>query len=323
MRTGDAGITTSNWGAYPWLTVLFNNPSQINQDGPDGEDRIGDLCEGDDDRDGIWESYDNGMADDDNCPYKYNPDQLDTQNPAGVGDACNARTTFVLLRSLESAIEGGGTPRCLTRAGLDTLGGNWISDTLKNMVPCDASDTNQHWYMKAVNPNDLDAGVQFFDAAARSTTSNGRLTTYGVAYSDGQTGANAENRTRVNEMRLLQTSDAGLNGQNAESVSTCGWGAFACYREHDRADPVFHLRAAAPSNDYDENTHPWYIDTNFNFNFANSGFTNIGAGSCMTYSTGWGVDIGSSGDSEFCSTGARWRWAIWVGGTDSPWNGEW
>lgn len=317
MRTGDADITLANAGSYPWLTMLFNNPSQINQD----NDRLGDLCENDDDRDGIWASYDNGMAADDNCPYKYNPSQEDTQNPVGVGDACNVRTTFVLLRSLESAVEGAGVPRCLTRRGL--TGSNWVSDTLKNMDPCDPDDLNQRWYMKAVNPNDLLGGVQFFDAPARSTTSNNRLTTYGVAYSDGQTGANAENRTRVNEMRLLQTSNAGLNGQNGESVSTCGWGAFACYREHDRADPVFHLRSAAPSSNYNENTHPWYIDTNFYYNFANSGFTNIGAGSCMTYTSGWGVDIGSQGDSEFCSDGARWRWAIWVGGEESPWNGIW
>ena len=324
MRTGDAPLTGGALGSYPWIRMLYSNGAQVNLD----EDRVGDLCENDVDRDGIWASYDNGMANNDNCPYIANPGQEDTLYPPGVGDACNVRTTFVLLRSLESA--QGGTPQCLTRAGLTGTG--WVSDTLKNMAACNPADTNQRWYMKAVNPNDLNAGVEFYNNASRNSNSDFRLTSFGYAVSDGAYAANPDNFTRVDEMRLLRTDNTTLKGQNDDSVSACGWGAGACYRTEERADPVFFFRAAASSTVYIENMHPWYIDTSFGtgrngvtypYPFANSGWTNIGKNSCMTYSSGWGVDIGSSGDGEFCAAGARWRWAIWVGATDSPWNGVW
>lgn len=325
MRTGDLPVNSSNYGSYPWLKVLYNNAAQINMD---VDDRIGDLCENDTDRDGIWASYDNGMADNDNCPYIANPGQEDTQYPPGVGDACNVRTTFVLLRSLESA--QGGTPQCLTRAGLTGTG--WVSDTLKNMVTCNPNDTNQRWYMKALNPNDLNAGVEFYNNSSRNSNSDFRLTAYGEA----KTWDYGNKETRVNEVRLLRTDNAGLKGQNDDSVSACV--VWPCSRSQERADPVFFLRAAGSSNLYIENIHPWYIDTSFGtgrngvtypYPFANSDWTNLGKTSCMTYSAGFGVDLDSVGDTiepgrpGYCGAGASWRWAIWVGATDSPWNGEW
>lgn len=322
MRTGDPQVTTSNWGSYPWLRMLYSNTSQSNLDqvsatNPDG-DRIGDLCENDDDRDGIWESYD-GLAgfDNDNCPYIANPGQEDTMYPPGVGDACNVRATFVLLRSYQSYINSsGGVPMCLTHAGLSRT--NWVSEEMHTMVPCNPNDAGQRWYMKAVNPNDREAGVEFYDNASRDKATSSRLAAYGYA----KTWDYGNAQTRVDELRLVNVNDTKVKSENADSVSKCS--VWPCNRSADRADPIWWPEPAVATNDYQQNMHPWYIKTNFNFHFANSSWTNIGAGNCMTYADGnWGVDIDSDGEPYACSTGARWRWAIWVGGTDSPWNGVW
>ncbi len=311
LRVGDPALSSGDLGSSPWSRLLHYNPNQYNSDG----DTLGELCEDDSDFDGIYTSNGDPV---DNCPSNYNPGQEDTQFPIGVGDACNVRSTFVLLRSLESQIDTGGTPYCLTHAGMDRS--NWVSQTMHSMVACDPDDVNQRWYMKAVNPNDLLAGVEFYDAETRDKNSDSRLVAYGRAISDGQAAADANNYYRVDEVRLVTATDSRINQEN-DDFSACGWGALSCNREWDRADPIWYPRAAAASNDIDEASHPWYIDSNFNFNFSPT-LTNNGA-SCLTYSSGWGVDIGSNGDGEYCNTGYRWRWAIWVSGSNAPWTGVW
>jgi len=56
------------------------NPDQADHEG----DRIGDVCDDDDDNDG-WDDID------DNCPWIYNPDQADAEDD-GLGDVCDECT---------------------------------------------------------------------------------------------------------------------------------------------------------------------------------------------------------------------------------------
>ena len=65
------------------------NTNQLNSDG----DLLGDLCDDDDDNDGVPDLMendfdgDNYLNDSDNCPWVANSDQLDSDGD-GVGDAC-------------------------------------------------------------------------------------------------------------------------------------------------------------------------------------------------------------------------------------------
>ncbi len=353
-----------NFASNTWLKMLYHNPSQYNTDG----DRIGELCEDDYDRDGVYaDNIPQNIPEEDhiywvdNCPHTpqlkggvalwetsdftseltgyYSSTETDVTTAAG--DDCDVRRTFVMLRSLESQNQT-GTPRCLVKQALAnedgnghpafSAGGGWVSDTMHVMLPCDPTDTRQHFYMKAVNNTDLDAGVEFFTDPTRDQNSDSRLAAYGWQRTNGTWSgrcAGAEGTTtRVDEMRLVNVNDAAIRNQNDDNVGNCA----GTSRAEDRLDPIWWPEPTTSAATLDEVQHPWYIYTNFNFHFKNDwSDSNIGA-TCMTWAQGWGVDLDSNGDADnirYCppgqgdTIGTTGRWAIWVGGNDVPWNGKW
>ena len=340
MRKGDPDIT--NLGAYPWLTMLFSNASQLNTDG----DRVGELCENDFDRDGVYEdNIPSSVADEDkkywrdNCPFtpQLNPDgepwninggpayfwATETDETTAAGDACDVRMTFVMLRSLESKKQDGSTPRCLAKV---PKGDNWISDIVNGDMPvCDPSDENQRFYIKAVNNTNLDAGIEFYTDALRDQNSSSRLGAYGYQEKDHDGCVWAQgSKTYVTDLRLLNRNDTFIKNENKEVVSGCGG-----RRSVDRADPIWYPVQAQTASNYDEFTHPWYIHTDFNFSFTNSEADNeIVGGTCIVWSPGFGSDVNAaecprSDPKKTNELGAKGRWAIWVGGNEVPWNGVW
>lgn len=325
MRVADNPVT--DLGEYPWLRLLFSNESQFDSD----KDRIGELCEDDRDRDGIY--ADNlSVSLPDNCPSVYNPDQFDTLHPSGVGDACNARSTFVMLRSLKSKQDsvGGNSPLCLAQPA--SVSSN--TTNVRDMLPCDASDPRQRFYMKAVNGVNLNEGVEFYTNASRSQGSASRLVAFGREQIDngcetwlGNTGGTY---TWVEEVKLVNRDDVYVKDVNDDKI-----GNAACSGTRDRIDPIWYPRRAplVATDSLEDTQYPWYIDTKFDFYFRyNDGerTTAEDRKSCLTYGAGFGVDLDHLGpvpDKDpqqfYCSEGSDWRWAIWVGGADAPWNGEW
>jgi hypothetical protein len=146
MRKGDTAV--NSLGAYPWITMLYSNKNQRNIDG----DRIGDLCEDDTDRDGIY--LGNGSPED-SCPTVNDP----SNNPG----ACTIDSAdFVMFKNQN-------TLTCMTHAGFmgeDDPGG------IQNFTPgsstagrqlqwaaCNVDDLNQRFYV-ALSPSDSDPGLK-------------------------------------------------------------------------------------------------------------------------------------------------------------------
>lgn len=356
----DPIVISSNAGAYPWLRMMYNNPSQSNIDGLStsnlGGDRIGDLCEDDDDRDGIWASYDgihgtqiamptpnspnaayypdyafraSGYiaAAPDNCPAMHNPGQEDTKQPQGVGDACNVRVNYVLLRSYESQhdmAQGGGEPMCLTHEGL--INTNLFSSTMHTMKVCNSEDVNQRWYMRAVNNLNLDDGVEFYTNETRNPATASRLIAFGQQIEEDCSLAGKTSWTRVQEMRLVNKDNTALRNENAKNYNR---GGGSCNERKDRGDPIWYpelVFSQGEEGSYEELQYPWVIRTGFNFSFGDP-HRNEGVNACITYAQGgWGVDIDSTGEAHSCVThgvGMKHRWSIWAGGEGAAWNGVW
>lgn len=359
----DPVVTADNSGSYPWLKMMYNNPSQSNIDGlstsnPEG-DRIGDLCEDDDDRDGIWASYDgiegsqipmptsnhpnaqyypdyafreSGFisAKPDNCPAIYNPDQTDSKQPFGVGDACNVRTTFVMLRNYQSkkdnVIDGVETPMCLTHEGF--INSNLFSSPMKMaMKTCDPDDINQRWYMRAVNGINIDGGVEFYTNETRSPATASRLAAWGEQIEEDCSVGSKRSWTKIDHLRLVNRDNTALNNQNAKTYNK---GGGSCNERNARGDVIWYpeLMVNESTDVYDELQYPWQIRTLFDFNF-NDPYRNNGINACISYANagdGWTVDIDGEGERYSCITHPgelRHRWSIWAGSDEAPWNGEW
>lgn len=158
MRIGDLPVA---YGSN-WLRTLYANRNQSNTDG----DRTGDLCENDDDRDGVWADYNNQVGKkNDNCPYTYNPDQADNYPVAndtsgGAGDACNIRQTFILLKNQKRG-------ECITHYNFSTNN----SYTALGWAACDQANPAQRWYFKentAETPPANSAVAQLWQTQARN-----------------------------------------------------------------------------------------------------------------------------------------------------------
>lgn len=115
-RTGDAPISIA--GAEPWIELLYKNASQTNGDANSTQnDRVGDLCEADADKDLVFSDYNDDPGQNDNCPGVYNPKVGGVQPDAdgnGLGDACDVKNTYVLIRSLGAAYTNASNPAVKT-----------------------------------------------------------------------------------------------------------------------------------------------------------------------------------------------------------------
>ena len=168
LRKGDDPIASGSLGPHPWLRMLFSNKEQLDNDG----DRIGELCEDDRDRDGIYaDNLTETPAD--NCPGTYNPDQTDNivnrdadGNLLSVGDLCDVSETYVLIQSMTDG-------KCLTHGGVDPGANN--KSKIGQMVDCNPFDVNQRFYMNLRWDQDdsepLNDHFHFFTKEIRDHTS--------------------------------------------------------------------------------------------------------------------------------------------------------
>ncbi len=158
MRKGDSPVASSlATDDYPWITMRYNNPSQRNTDG----DRVGELCEEDDDRDGVY--TDNG------APYDTCTAVMDPSNHPGrcTIDAEDSfrNPVFVLFKNMYKT-NATGTPMCITHHGFkappSTDNGNDLVSSGKASslawAVCNPADLTQRFYVQdsGDNPRTLD-----------------------------------------------------------------------------------------------------------------------------------------------------------------------
>ncbi|MCY4046449.1 MAG: hypothetical protein OXE99_15410 [Cellvibrionales bacterium] len=165
-RNTDDNVAFSDLGDYPWLRMLFANESQLNTDG----DRIGELCEDDADRDGVY--ADNVPPEIlksfpeqvkywvDNCPDTQQLDAFgqpwnitednamsldgyyattETDPDSVAGDACDIRKQFVTIKIHE--LVGGQCVGTNTQF-VDCMVNGRVNDAAK-------------WYMNKENDPDI------------------------------------------------------------------------------------------------------------------------------------------------------------------------
>ena len=145
MRKGDDDIAqTLASDDHPWITMRYSNTNQVDSDG----DGIGELCEDDGDRDGIY--TDNGQPFD-TCTQVYDP----TNNPGQCTiDATNSsgEPVFALFKNMHNG-------QCLSHnrfrgvptdtGGVKDFGhGNTDDGELLRWVACDATDDAQKFYIE-------------------------------------------------------------------------------------------------------------------------------------------------------------------------------
>jgi len=148
MRQGDDDIADALDPDYPWIDMRYSNANQLDSDG----DRVGELCEDDDDRDGIY--ADNGV------PYDTCPQIYDESNSAGqcTIDAENSekKPVFVLFKNMYKTEEN-GYPTCLSHRrfqGVPTGTGGEADfltsqdGRLLEWKQCSASDLAQHFFVE-------------------------------------------------------------------------------------------------------------------------------------------------------------------------------
>jgi hypothetical protein len=84
------------WTAAQDLACFHCPPRAQNSQRDTDGDGIGDVCDTDDDNDGVLDWNDN-------CPLVPNPDQQDT-NGRGVGDACVRATAMRCCKGVNSTV---------------------------------------------------------------------------------------------------------------------------------------------------------------------------------------------------------------------------
>ncbi|NRB37613.1 MAG: thrombospondin type 3 repeat-containing protein [Pseudomonadales bacterium] len=305
LRVGDADVT----GSPDWITLLYSNQSQYDYDG----DGIGEMCEDDRDFDGIY--ADNLPQPVDNCPSVYNPNQENDKLPLDIGDACNVRHSFVMIRNLKTVVDG--NPQCL----VNTYGGTgWISNAVTATANCDPTNANQHFYLKSVNGLDGNNGFMFYTDEARK---GNRLAAYGYVTLDGS-GCTPDQHTGTSHpgsIRLTNANNAFIEGQNGELPGGC-WTTDS----EDRLDPIWWLGQTILSGaSGDEFENPWFIMNKFEFSFsypANNVHKFDKDQACLNY--GSQTDVFSQiNEGAACPEANNVRWGIVLGEDMTPWIGAW
>lgn len=302
-QDGDTAVLANNW-----VDVLFNNPSQAAT-----VNSTGNLCLPDVDKDSVIDFVDN-------CPGVFNPDQEVDGTPKAnyeegdIGDACNVRKTFVMIRSLGSKVDT-GTYQCLShehyKVNAGTTGGITHSATIRTsngafVKDCDSADLNQRWYLEKM------AGEQ---AKLSGLPSNAQATANaGVYHLFADSSKNNSNSWQLvaqvsgnGELRMAKMNDPNREHSTSNSGDlTAGWVL--------DIDPT-----SLSSNGEDERKQPWIIRS-WNLDALTT--------ACLFYNNdGWGPDI----NSDQCATtymgignggvADLWfRWGIYIGGTKQLWD---
>ncbi len=307
-RLGDSSFASAaSLGEYPWLTLIFNNPGQYNGDG----DALGELCEGDDDLDGIYTNNipegtpaENEYLFVDNCPSVYNPNQANDFVPVSVGDACNVRKQFVVLKNKSNG-------QCLTKTG---EGGSWVSGS--NTVTysaCNSNDTTQKFYLKAFNGIDGDDGYELFFDEDRDAS---RLGAYGkMGITGGCIPSSYSGRVYAESLRTANGNTSEILNQNADVPGGC-----TGTREADRLDPIFFFDLVGDTS----SDGIWFMSSDFEYEFGYPGgregnFTRYDG--CVT-SAGDGLREYSE-DAACNAANDDERWDIYIGTYEGIWDGTW
>jgi hypothetical protein len=146
MRKGDTAITTL--GSYPWIKMLLSNANQQNSDG----DRVGELCEDDRDRDGLY--TDNGNPKD-ACTTYADP----TNNPGycaiDLADFVlfkNEKTGWCLDHNSFTGATNAGNSQNFDVGhdanGFKTGAHNSTDGTLMSWDNCNPNDLGQRFYVE-------------------------------------------------------------------------------------------------------------------------------------------------------------------------------
>ena len=334
LRKGDPVFgDLASLGAYPWIKLLYSNPGQLNLDG----DRVGELCESDFDFDGV---YDDNLAVTaaDNCPSVANTNQLDTSAPDGVGDACNIRSNFVMIRSLGSRYTDAGNAnnvtsanyKCLTHSNYknqsSTIGGVTYSADMNNssaatIADCNPWDVGQRWYLQKVDGFDTNDttinstnNFSIFADTTRNNQTSWQLGSY-------LTSNNANRHLKMARMNAANKYWSGASEGTRPNIGGL-WNLSRYVR------PAVAAKELKDMDEFEreEITHPWILAPYITLKGDQQ--------DCLFYNTnGYGPDF----DVDVCITDAfpqgasphpsipndkYYRWGIYIQG-DQLWNGEW
>jgi hypothetical protein len=275
-RDGDDDLPAST----SWLSMVYANPDQQDFD----DDSIGDLCEEDFDRDGIWTSGIRDGSDQpdpfDNCPLAFNPNQTDA-NLNSRGDVCDVQENYVKLKNKSNGL-------CLS-TGLDDG---------QDFVAC--SDIKARHYMLlqcGSDPIDICGGIdsgnsyyRFWSNATRDTNQ-----ACNIAYSA---------RKEVNNAILYN------RGTNADG----------CQREEDGSGGEksrWRMSSWLTQGTFSA------TGAEFPFTIKDlKGLNNIASqGRCIYNDNGRARANTNCGGNN--PTNDNYKWSLLVGETESPWDGNW
>jgi len=331
MRTNngssDSILTMSDISSAPWLIMLYSNTSQHNTDG----DRIGELCEVDDDRDGVY--VDNvptsiqGTASEvnyvDNCAATQQLDggalwtasrlasgayrnATDTDLATAAGDLCDPRKTYIMIGSYGSE-ETDGQKMCYAHSYPSEVRCGPGYDPADYQGLAEGAGNGVCYRFRPVTAK-TDHDVERLDLSMPCDESDVRqrwyLSPVDIANNQYRFYTN-ENRTGT---RLVTNGN-----RNAVHTGSLPGGEI----------DTFEFKAANVdiNSTREQIDNPWYVYS--------TGI--LGGNECMMYKH-WSIDF----DADLClsfkaesygspgiSAENDYRFSIRVGPNQDPWNGQW
>ena len=198
----DEGDACDDTDADQVVDVVDNCPLIINADQLDhDQDMLGDVCDTDDDNDGVLDFAPNGITTSDNCRVAENTDQADRDNDA-VGDVCDVDP------------DNNGLIDIATAAELDMLRNNLVGTGLSNVLG-QQGDT-----MGCPNPDE--GGCSGYELVANiDLLADGYSNWSPIGIADAPFTATFEgNNYNISNLDILSTlgNDKGLFGKIAGAV---------------------------------------------------------------------------------------------------------